>query len=138
MRTIKFRGKTSSGKWMIGDLVRHKDGEVYVFPMDALDSAESYQVVSETVGQFTGLLDKSGKELYEGDIIKAPSGRKYIVIWATWKHEERRTKFLTDIYEFTGWCIAYDINKPLDTLDFEIISGEVIGNIHDNPELINT
>jgi hypothetical protein len=58
-------------------------------------------------------------------------------MWSTWIHQERRDKWTVDEYQFTGWCIGYERNKPIDTLDSEVLQGEVIGNVHDNPELIN-
>lgn len=91
----------------------------------------------DTVGQFTGLKDKNGKEIYEGDLIKAPSGRIYAVIFSTWKYEEKR-EFLKviDLYEHTGWCISLDGVNPCELLDFEVCQGSVIGNVYDNPELL--
>lgn len=135
MRAIKFRGKPTDDflKWVYGDLITFSNGAAGIHMIDA---DGSISVNSTTVGQFTGLLDKNQSEVYDGDIIKAPSGRTYLVMWSTWIHQERRNKWIVDEYQFTGWCIGYKINRPIDTLDSEVLQGEVIGNIYDNPELI--
>ena len=138
-RKILFRGKrTDNGEWIYGYLIGNNVivGEVVDFDDDYFSTEFWYKVVPETVGQFTGLTDKNGTKVFEGGIIKAPSGRLYVVIWSTWIHDEKRNKFLTDRYEFTGWCISKDGVNPLDTLDSETLEGEVIGNIYDNPELL--
>jgi uncharacterized phage protein (TIGR01671 family) len=147
MREIKFRGKNLNTKeWVYGDLLQWNDGETAIgvhgqFIDDGYHFNENYDktpyVDETTVGQYTGLKDKNGKEIYEGDLIKAPSGRIYAVIFSTWKHEEKR-EFLKiiDIYEHTGWCISLDGVNPCGLLDSEVCQGSVIGSVYDNPELL--
>lgn len=149
-REIKFRGRTPDGKWLYGDLLRVAGGTLiyYGSPVEAethelegvgvaLMSNEIAVVVPETVGQFTGLHDINGEEIYEGDLIKAPSGRTYAIIFCKWVHDEKR-KFpkVIDRYEHIGWCISLNGKTPCDLLDSEVCQGIIVGNIHDNPEIL--
>lgn len=143
MREIKFRGKRIKiedpmERWVEGSLIDYTNirDERVVRIMSR--SGYMNDVNPETIGQFSGLKDKNGKEIYEGDLIKAPSGSIYAVIFSTWKHEEKR-KFpkVIDLYEYTGWCISLDWVNPCDLLDSEVCQGNIIGNIYDNPELLS-
>lgn len=147
MREIKFRGKNLNTKeWVYGDLLQWNDRETTIgvhgqFIDDGYHFNENYDktpyVDETTVGQYTGLKDKNGKEIYEGDLIKAPSGRIYAVIFSTWKHEEKRDfPKVIDLYEHTGWCISLDGVNPCELLDSEVCQGSVIGSVYDNPELL--
>jgi len=69
MREIKFRGKKYSGEWIIGSLLI-QDGRCHIFPETAPDSYDNYQVTEATVGQYTGLKDKNGVEIFEGDLLR--------------------------------------------------------------------
>lgn len=134
MREILFRGKRKdNGEWIEGDFLQDKDLEkCYIEYFDYYSSENGPQrdycqdeVVADTVGQYTGLTDKTGKKIFEGDIVK--SG--YIfgkVVYAT----------AQDGYEGMAGFMVDDVNDGLQNYDGFWHRVEVVGNIHDNPELL--
>lgn len=136
-RTIKFRGKSIyDEEWLYGSLVKiEKDRYAVIPPLNDIEIGKSigmYEVYPETVGQFTGLFDNNGKEIYEGDIISVNG--KY-------------PKLVKYISEYASFCVANisDLNKKWTFPWQQVSLGwwndfrreiQVIGNIYDNPELI--
>lgn len=114
MREILFRGKHSDNKWYYGSLTVRNNKKVYI---SSCGEAFPTEVFPETVGQYTGLTDKNGRKIFEGDIIKANNGHIGYVAFA----EGGFVKACRCHFNFTN---LYGDNQ------------EVIGNIHDNPELI--
>ena len=117
MREILFRGKNvDNGEWIYGDYAApFAFYPANIFKQDG--NFEGIAVVPETVGQFTGLTDKNGRKIFEGDILKANNGHIGYVAFS----EGGFVKACRCHFNFTN---LYGDNQ------------EVIGNIHDNPELI--
>lgn len=123
MREIKFRGKRiDNGEWVYGDieLPRNREAAIIHCYLDDGNYNRKYEVQKESVGQFTGLYDKNGKEIYEGDVVKAES------LWF-----EKECTMIVSWKEDTGrWFMYYTKNHGyLYPQDLEEI--EVVGNIHE-------
>ena len=127
MREIIFRGKRiDNGEWVEGYFVnlwlmhyqKHQ-------PIITDNNAVSYDVDPSTVGQYTGLTDKNGKRIFEGDIVK------------TDKFSEPNKQYIIKYNLQFGAFIGQDrYNLYFVTFDGDSGEFEVIGNIHDNPELL--
>lgn len=130
MRETKFRGKRlDNGEWIEGDLLR-MNGHWFIFLDPAPEGIDKYAVDPATVGEFTGLKDKNGKEIYEGDVIRSPLSED--------KTRPHRIFYHTGNAAFMGALVD---RKELCYLRLDQdwiykFGKEVIGNIHDNPELI--
>ena len=132
MREILFRGKPKNlkkYKWVQGQLLHHRDNLSVIYSEEA---DHPIGVMPETVGQFTGLTDKNGKRIFEGDV----------VIYDNSPYNA----YCEPIRGVIAWrngslCFKY---KPLSSVmyralcsdDFFAAKCDVIGNIHDNPELL--
>ena len=138
MREILFRGKrkNGNGEWLYGDLlhdywvhgdtvmpcaIRYKINSSYSFPIE---------VIPETVGQFTGLHDKNGKMVFEGDY----DANYDVIAWCN-----NRQGWAMKAYDFPTddfmLCHCYQCEGNFEINDIDM-SLEIIGNIHDKPELI--
>ena len=128
MRTIKFRGKTKQGEWVIGYYVGKSSlDEVAILPppnvnydIGYINDSECYYCIADTLGQFTGLYDCDGKEIYEGDILDFDG--------------------LTAEVRFVRGVFAFLVNGYLDDELYgdcrTDLFAKVIGNVYENPELL--
>lgn len=139
MRQIKFRAKVKGeDEWRYGSLLTYADGECNIIT-ETGHRIDTWNVDPATLGQFTGLTDCNGKEIYEGDIVVADrypffcDGKPNYVAVVEWND--------------CGFAAFYELHKESNAkgisvdcpCDFDSDTANryrVIGNIHDNPELI--
>lgn len=127
LREIKFRGKQeNSDKWLVGDIIIYENGDAAIFEKrisrygyESTQISKRTKIDSETICQFTGLVDNSGKEVYEHDIVRA-FGLLCEVVYRT----DLCSFVLLEIETQYVWGIPIGEMKK----DFGL---EVIGNIFD-------
>lgn len=137
MREILFRGKQAyNGEWIAGGLLQDDDGKTYIVGyehrggIDGMIDAEltSWAVISETIGQYTGLTDKNGTKIFEGDIV---------TVSLSWDEDDvmdvGRVFYSEEICGFYRTSKVFGGGCPSMTYTDEY---EIIGNIYDNPELV--
>lgn len=131
MRDILFRGKRiDNGKWVYGFYSRSELGH-HISPSAycGLATSTSYNVISKTVGQFTGVFDKNDNKIFEGDIVRYMfNDNDYLAIV---EYCELSPSFLLRrTPERFGCDVEFDFSKG------GMCRLEIVGNIHDNPELL--
>ncbi len=133
-REIKFRGKRlDNGQWIYGNLIVAENGAPYIFPPEICEidghhlrqgDDTPHWVDPATVGQFTGRKDKNSQEIYEDDILayySTPYRREAgVVVW-----DNLKVQFIANKPEGAMFYIGWDTSYK-----------EILGNIHDNPELL--
>lgn len=132
MRDITFRARrTDNEEWVEGNLVwiKNCNDEPYqcfiishLAYMEYGEFDDTYQVIPETVGQYTGLKDKDGKKIFEGDIVGCYGLMRTVEYDSEFAHFEFGKHDNVENPDGLALCCDHD-------------ASEVIGNIHDNPEL---
>lgn len=136
MREILFRGKEiKTGEWVYGgyietDFIRNGEDKPYytdhrIIVREASLDGHSFKVDPETVGQYTGLTDKNGKKIFEGDIL--------IVVPA---EQSKNNINLCDYVKFENGCFCMANAMMFAELSYGVSNYTVIGNIHDNTEFL--
>lgn len=157
MREILFRGKRRDGKWLYG---LYSDDYVYdtdfpcIMPLRSEPDDFDWAIDRSTVGQYTGLTDKNGNKIFEGDIVRHNTYDGFdchchsVVRFGKYNQNGSDGEYYPT--ECLGWFVEVDnftVPDFLEPTDFEgylktrnlleIASDcEIIGNIHDNPELL--
>ena len=130
-RIVKFRVKSKrTGEWLYGDLVRNVEGAFAIVPpfeMTTDNLCDQYEVDENTIGQFTGITDKAGKEIYEGDIMQYTDPK-------THKNHRFHVVFDSGRFGFRNDNVMKQTTTPLS--GHIMTKWEVIGNMYDNPEML--
>ena len=141
MREILFRGKRKdNGKWVEGHYGEYYSGKENVscisISKETISGSLYYDVIPETVGQYTGLTDKNGTKIFENDIVTVYYNPKYVGV-----SKDRVGNFAVVFHD--GCFMKRKITNPMsgDAGLYHFIQSdefEVIGNIHENPELLGS
>ena len=118
MREILFRGQDIAGNWHYGVPLVFTDDYV------CMTAPHTYnkKVEANTIGQYTGLTDKNGKKIFEGDIVN--------------EYDMPETISNTGIVHWNELFAGWYISQTRAMYNHQYMSYEIIGNIHDNPELL--
>lgn len=146
-RTIKFRGiRPITSEWVYGYFVKLPIWQcrIYCQPFEGATLNTWYDVIPESIGQFTGIFDRNGKESFEFDLIRPPANYFYpgefeeMMVIREWngcaialnthdgygKRSDDLNHMISD--DTTNWCYLHEFHENF----------EIIGNIHQNPELL--
>ena len=140
MREYKFKGKNKDIGWVYGQLAYDINGNTYIIQEVELDSSYGleetilfatmwHRVDKETIGQYTGLKDKNGTEIYEGDIIFIKGETKLLDI-------KGKVEYSNILAQFIITNTGSIVNEAEPLGDYEEEDIEVIGNIYDNKNLL--
>lgn len=138
MRIIKFRAKDVVGKWVYGSLdINYHDRICDSVLSATIEGCDIYKVGSQcyefadvnydTIGQLSGLFDKNGKAIYDGDILRIS---EFTNVVCEFRHGAFGYIYCNEFHPFAG-NTNYTFNPKNTDKEFE-----VVGNIHDNPELL--
>ena len=129
MRDILFRGKrVDNGEWVEGYYAGvAKNNIILTGRIDITETigAEAFRIIPETVGQYTGLTDKNGRKIFEGDIVKRYYQSNVLFNVGVINWDSRSAWWACQLYTMNPCFSLYDENQV-----------EIIGNIFDNPELL--
>ena len=129
MREIKFRGMDEKGIWHYGSLMLVGKNQDKPCILETLDNGYiRYKVIPETVGQFTGLYDKNNVEIYKDDIVSLTDPYNNCTA-----REGAKVVFS---YEYVGGWVITANGKDFLNMGTRTKYLKVIGNIHENPELL--
>ena len=120
-REILFRGWHKTRGWIYGGCFIARSGKVYIIEQDGA----TREILPETLGQYTGLTDRYGKDIFEGDVVLYGKRLRYVVTM-------KECGYLSGISDDDK-----DGTPFPDTLFERASMFEIIGNIHDNPNILN-
>lgn len=139
-RQIEFRGKDEQGRWWKGDL-RHTMMELgkphcRIVNVDKdnygrLKEKWSGPIQEDTIGQFTGFIDTNKKPIYEGDIVDTG-----YILYDPWDGAAEITEPMRCVVVYEDYAFRFQKGENLSYLIHDVTNLKVVGNIHDNPELM--